>query len=272
MKWGIKSIAACTFVFAALFAGMLLKGCGNKDIAPDGSTIEISPAEVDYTAADGNVVQIITVTVRDSRRAPLNGIVVTISGGFAVPFEPHLYQFSRGINGRDPVGSPFTGKTNGNGVYEFTIVIPANTVWKVANPVMAPLTRSSGGFLAAGTYSYMVSAVDGFGETMVSQPGTITVNDNDVVNVNWLAVRGATGYNIYGRTAGSEELIGRVASGTVTTWPDNGLDVPAGPLPGANTTAGVLLSPNSFTDSISVSSGTAFGQVEVKFNAATTTP
>lgn len=62
-----------------------------------------------------------------------------------------------------------------------------------------------------------------------------TATTTNTVTVNWTATSGATGYKIYGRTGGSEQLIAAV--GTVTSYVDTGSVTPAGALPGANTTS-----------------------------------
>lgn len=97
-------------------------------------------------------------------------------------------------------------------------------------------TATTGGTLAAGTYSYRVSALDGAGgETLASTATTqATTGSTSTVTVNWNAVTGATGYKVYGRTAGAELLIATV--GATTTYTDTGSVTPAGALPVSNTT------------------------------------
>jgi hypothetical protein len=56
------------------------------------------------------------------------------------------------------------------------------------------------------------------------------------VKVNWTAITGATGYNVYGRTTGAELKLVNVPSGATTTWTDNGSLTPSGALPSSNTT------------------------------------
>lgn len=107
----------------------------------------------------------------------------------------------------------------------------------LATPVNAAFTTATtGGTLAAGTYSYRVSATNAAGETLASTATAITTTGaTSTVTVNWGAVAGATGYKVYGRVAGSELLIASV--GAVTTYTDDGSITPAGALPAANTTA-----------------------------------
>lgn len=110
----------------------------------------------------------------------------------------------------------------------------------LATPVNAAFsTATTGGTLAAGTYSYRVSALYGSGgETLASTATTqATTGATSTVTVNWGAVAGATGYKVYGRVGGSELLLATV--GAVTTWTDTGANTPAGALPAANTTGAV---------------------------------
>ena len=114
----------------------------------------------------------------------------------------------------------------------FPIVVKqgALVVWPNATPTTA--TAATGGSLVAATYSYRVTALIAGVETAVSPavaqvvpPGTAT----NTVTVNWTAVAGATGYKVYGRTAGTELLIATL--GNVLTFTDTGDIVPAGVQP-----------------------------------------
>lgn len=107
----------------------------------------------------------------------------------------------------------------------------------LATPTNAAFsTATTGGTLAAGTYSYRVSALDGNGgETLASTATTqVTTGTTSTVTVNWGAVAGATGYKVYGRTGGNEQLLATL--GNVTGWTDAGSVTPSGALPTANTT------------------------------------
>lgn len=122
--------------------------------------------------------------------------------------------------------------------------------------------QTTGGTLAAGTYSYRVSAINANGETLASAAVTATTTGTTGrVTVAWSAVApgealAPSGYRIYGRVGGSELLLATVAS-NVITWDDTGAITPAGALPAANTTVGAP--------------GTAAGHVTVAVygNAAT---
>lgn len=106
----------------------------------------------------------------------------------------------------------------------------------MATPVNAAFsTATTGGTLAAGTYSYRVAAKNAFGSTLASTATTqATTGATSTVTVNWGAVSGATGYDVFGRIGGSELLIASV--GAVTTYTDTGAITPAGALPTSNTT------------------------------------
>lgn len=115
----------------------------------------------------------------------------------------------------------------------------------LATPVNSAFsTAAAGGTLAAGTYFYRVSAINALGETLASaETSQVTVGATSTVTVNWGAVAGATGYKIYGRATGAEQLLATV--GAVTTFTDTGAAVPSGALPTANTTAGAKYAPIS---------------------------
>ncbi len=248
---------------------ILLKGCGKDTQAPDGSKVTIVEGNVTIASPD-DTVQTFHAVVKDLSGVPLNGVHVKVSGAFAAPFIPALYVFIDGPNGSGiPQLSGFDGVTDKYGVFAFSILIYGTINQQLATPVNAAFTGSAaGGSLIAGnTYCYRVSALDGLGgETLASTETCLPlVAPNNAINVNWNSVTGASGYNIYGRTAGSEQLIAPV--GVATTYLDDGAVAPSGSLPTANTTAATVPSLNSFTDHVEVTTGTAFDDVEVKFNA-----
>ena len=113
---------------------------------------------------------------------------------------------------------------------------------QIPTPVNAAFsTSTSGGVLAAATHYYRVAAVNANGTTLASAETSITTSGATSSNtVNWTAptvpsgVLPITGYNIYGRTTGAEQLIASV--GLVLTYVDTGAVAPAGALPTVNTT------------------------------------
>jgi hypothetical protein len=116
----------------------------------------------------------------------------------------------------------------------------------LATPVNAAFsTATTGGTLPAGTHFYRVSALDGKGgETLASaETSQATTGATSTVTVNWGAVTGATGYKVFGRTSGGQQLL--VTLGNVTTWTDDGSATPSGALPSENTTG---LKPGTSSD------------------------
>ena len=255
---------------------LLLKGCGNTPQANHGGVILIDPASSGNIVCLGGGPHVIPygVTVLDKTSTPMNGVKVTVSGGWAWPFPPALYTFST-----DPGGSatgyqpsPFTGETDAYGVFTFSAVIPCTRTVSLTTPVISAIaTATTGGTLAASTlYCYQVSALGNIsgisGETLASTEmckltGSTATN---TVTVTWSAVSGAGGYRVYGRTTGAEQLIsGNLPSATLT-FTDDGTPVPNGALPVANTSLSVIT--NSFVDTIYVSSGTDFTKSDLTFN------
>lgn len=95
-------------------------------------------------------------------------------------------------------------------------------------------TSTSGGTLAAGTYYWKVSATSSGGTGIGSNEVTATTTGATSSQVlNWTAVTGATGYNVYRGTAAGAENILVASVGAVTTYTDTGLAGTAGAPPAA---------------------------------------
>jgi hypothetical protein len=110
---------------------------------------------------------------------------------------------------------------------------------QLATPVQAALaTAGAGGTIAAGTYRYMVVAINANGSTMPSNEQTIvTTGATSTVTVTWAAVPGATGYRLYKTAAGgatNTELLYKTV-GMVVSDIDTAPGAPAGALPTSNT-------------------------------------
>ncbi len=122
-------------------------------------------------------------------------------------------------------------------------------------------------------YCYRITALDTnipAGETRASTSTCITLTGGqNMVNVTWGAVIGASGYNIYGRTLGSEYFLANVVGVLTTTYQDNGsaspITVPPTPPPATNTTSRGLIT-NSFHDDIRVTAGAASAKSTLSFN------
>jgi hypothetical protein len=100
----------------------------------------------------------------------------------------------------------------------------------------AASASASGGALPSGTYYYEVTAITGTGETTASNEQVVAVTGpTGSVAVNWSAVAGATGYNIYrGTSTGGEVRLVALAGGTTTSFVDTGGAV-YGTVPATNT-------------------------------------
>lgn len=107
------------------------------------------------------------------------------------------------------------------------------------------LTVTISGTSGTTTYSYRVSAFNAQGETLACTAvqitdGNATLSTTNYNNVSWTAVAGATGYNVWGRTATG---LGETYMSTVYTnsYADKGQDTPSTVIlpPEGNNTAGV---------------------------------
>lgn len=101
---------------------------------------------------------------------------------------------------------------------------------------------TTGGTLAGGLQvSYRVSALRPDGETLAATEITRTLDVGTNTNqqpIQWNAVAGASGYKVYGRTAGGQLFMATVAATVfpgLITFTDNGSITPSGALPGAAT-------------------------------------
>jgi hypothetical protein len=122
----------------------------------------------------------------------------------------------------------------------------------LAEPVQTALsTATTGGTITAGTYKYIVTAINALGETLSSNEQTIvTTGATSTVTVSWGAVTGATGYKLYKTASGgatNTELLYKTV-GVVVTDIDTAPGAPAGALPTANTalTSGIYTAPTKF--------------------------
>lgn len=119
-------------------------------------------------------------------------------------------------------------------------------------PVQSSLaTSASGGTITAGTYRYVVTAINAFGETVASnEQSIVTTGSTSTVTVTWATVTGATGYKLYKTAAGGgtgTELLYKTV-GAVTTDIDTSPGSPVGAFPTANTArnSGVYAAPTKY--------------------------
>jgi hypothetical protein len=106
---------------------------------------------------------------------------------------------------------------------------------QIAPSTPASSTSTTGGTLAAATYSYRISVVYGTMESAPSVAKTqVTTGATSTVTIDWTGlfsgVPAPTSVKIYGRTGGSELLMGTVAWPTLN-FVDTGAVTPSGALP-----------------------------------------
>lgn len=120
--------------------------------------------------------------------------------------------------------TPYLGRI-GKGAEPFASI---DTHPKVSTPATPTVTTATtGGTLAAGTYSYRVAALSAYGETVASTAATVTTTGTtSTATISWTSVASATGYAVYGRVAGVERLLGRTVT---TSWTDDGMAVSTTP-------------------------------------------
>lgn len=98
--------------------------------------------------------------------------------------------------------------------------IDPNSPLSVPSGLVAGTPTSGGGF-GAGTYFWVVTALDGIGgETTVSNEVTKTVSSGQQVPLTWTAVTNASAYNVYRGTASGAEIF--VAQVTTNSFTDTG--------------------------------------------------
>lgn len=129
-------------------------------------------------------------------------------------------------------------------IWEFTF---QNESSGLPAPVLAAVaTSNAGGTLAAATYFYKVTALDGNGETVASnEQSVVTAGATSSNLVAWQPVAGAVAYRVYrGTAAGAENVFYTVGAGAngATSFLDTGAMATAGAPPAANTT-GVTYTP-----------------------------
>lgn len=135
--------------------------------------------------------------------------------------------------------------------------IGASGIMGIAREVLLPPVQSAlgtattGGTITAGTYRYVVTAINASGETTVSNEQTIvTTGATSTVTVTWVAVTGATGYKLYKTAAGGgtgTELLYKTV-GLVVSDIDTAPGAPSGAFPTTNTASnsGVYVAPTKF--------------------------
>ena len=186
----------------------------------NGSLVSISGGTITLTASATNYVQ---------RTA--HGVVSANTSGF--------------MTGLIPMATVVTGTTSITSITDDrpnAYNLESRSVVQVGAPTSVSVTTATtGGTLAASTtYTYRVSAVYPYGESVAGAEVSVTTGSGTATNtstVNWTLPAGATEAKIYGRTAGAELLMATVAAGT-SSWTDTGSVTPAGALPSGTLTLG----------------------------------
>jgi hypothetical protein len=109
-----------------------------------------------------------------------------------------------------------------------TALVPVTNTATIPPPIQTTPTAVTGGSLVSGTpYYYVITALTAAGETIASHEKTLTPSSGNLkIKLNWLAVTGATGYNIY-RTLtpgiyGTPSFLATIGSGATVTYTDDG--------------------------------------------------
>lgn len=166
-----------------------------------------------------------------------DAVALVVSPGFQTT--PTTY-FDGSMSGYEWTGTANASTSRkASAVPAYTVVISLSASAALAAPASLAATPSTtGGTLATGTYWYVITAVNGYGETTISNRVSAAVTGpTGSVGLTWAAVAGATGYNIYrGSASGLEKFMASVAA--VTAYTDTGAATPDATrgLPTVNTT------------------------------------
>lgn len=192
-----------------------------------------------------------TLTLRDSQglgpqtkqnRLNWANPIATILDGATLALESnvgHVDSVTGTVNRLD-VAAPINIDGAGlNGVGALRSVSGINTYSSVffTSPVQGATNPQPGGALTNGTtYYYVVTAIDGFGESLPSNEQSYQATAaNRTARISWAAVPGATGYRIYRSTTpgsyGASSRVTTINSGATVTFNDPGAATGAGSPP-----------------------------------------
>lgn len=186
------------------------------------------------------------------------------------------------------IGSTVFGSTVTESLTGFTQAVLTNTVAPSGSftcalvvevlscgaPLTTPgaITITHGGTPASTSYSYRVTALNAYGDTLpgsisTTATGPVTLSGTNTNILNWTAVTGATAYRVY-RTAGGATQ-GVIATPTTNTATDTGIVADGTVVPTVNTTAEVHLiieAAGPYAGSVTTwSPGGFIGNVSVEF-------
>lgn len=140
-----------------------------------------------------------------------------------------------------PLGSHTTAKDQGNRqvVYlatngkTYTGKVEKMSAQAAAPAQPTPSTSTTGGTLAAATYSYRLSKIIDGVETLAAAAVTqVTTGSTSTVTLTWTNDPNAQAYRVYGRVGGSEQLLAERPAGS-TSYTDTGAATPSGTVPAA---------------------------------------
>jgi len=173
----------------------------------------------------------------DPRKYVLGVTTTALAAGIAMPAPTA----SSSATGGSLTGSTFSYRVSAiNGTGETAPSAPVVVSFPpLSSPAAPTVTAGFSGTLPSGTYAYRITAVNASGETLASPVTTYSFGGSGgsvfSLTIGWSPVAGATGYNVYGRTAGSQLKI-NTSPVTGTSYVDTGALTPAGAVPGSNTT------------------------------------
>jgi len=169
-----------------------------------------------------------TVLLKDNGSG--DSSLTSIAGGIA---DPDNIDWDSYVSGGEIPLLMFYPK-HGPGSYgdKLSIRVTSQNLQTPAAPTLSGHT--TGGVLNAGTYGYVISAISAIGETLGSSIATVVLASTSTgsVDLTWLPVEGARGYNIYGRGATGQKLIATVGSTTFSFLDDGTItpDATKGPI------------------------------------------
>lgn len=183
------------------------------------------------TMAAGTYFYIVRAFDASGERAASNEQPITLAAGRRVDLS---WSAVTGATGYRIYRSTLSGG-HGASSLVMTINSGATTTYQDnGSTTLSAPTLAAGTGLAAGTYYYVVAAVNATGETLASNERPLTLNAPSNVALGWTAVTGATSYRIYRTTTAgfyASSLVGTVVG---TTFTDTGIVPAAGtPVTGA---------------------------------------
>jgi hypothetical protein len=114
--------------------------------------------------------------------------------------------------------------------------IPYTTSDVLAPSGLAAAANVGGGTFAAGTYYWVVTGTDAYGETTASNEASAVIALNGTATLTWAALPpGTTGVKVYRGTAPATENVRVATLGAVTTYTDTGTAGTGATPPIANT-------------------------------------